>query len=441
MKSKNLLVAAIVLAALSGVVWWSKRHPESVPSSTTPTAASPKLVDIPDAQINSIAVQKKGSDAVDLDRKNGKWAITAPQQLPADQDSATSMVSSLSPLTGDSVVEDKPADISKYGLNNPSLTVTISEKNGKSDKLIFGDDVPAGSLVYAQTGSSSKVYAVSSSTKTSFDKSLNDLRDKRLLMFDSNNLTRVELDSAKSDIEFGKNGQNDWAIIKPASYRADSFQVEELLRKLADAKMDLSATDDSAKKAATDFASGTPVGSAKVTDASGTQTLDVHKNKDDYYAKSSAVTGFFKVSADLGKEMEKSLDDFRNKKIFDFGFSDPTKLELQEGASDKSLARSGTDWKMNGQTMDPGQVQAFIDKLRDLAATKFVTAGFTAPEFSVTVVSNDGKRTEKADFSKTSDGYIARRGTEPALYQLDTKTVTDMLEAGKAIKPTPGSKK
>ncbi len=64
--------------------------------------------------------------------------------------------------------------------------------------------MPAGSLVYVRVGSDPKVYAVSSSTKTSLDKSVNDLRDKRLLTFDSNNLTGVELVSAKNDVRVRK---------------------------------------------------------------------------------------------------------------------------------------------------------------------------------------------------------------------------------------------
>jgi hypothetical protein len=175
----------------------------------------------------------------------------------------------------------------------------------------------------------------------------------------------------------------------------------------------------------------------KLTDASGTQTLEVRKAKDDYYAKSSVVTGVFKVPADLGKQVEKSLEDFRNKKIFDFGFSDPTKLEIDG----KTVVRSGTDWKLNGKNQDTGSVQAWIDKLRDLSAAKFVTTGFTAPTSTVTVVSNDGKRTEKVEFVKTADGYIARRANEPGLYQLDAKAVNDMLEASRAIKPAVSAKK
>ena len=109
----------------------------------------------------------------------------------------TACVTSLSPVTADSVVEDKPTDVSKYGLSAPSLTVTIHEKKGKSDEILFGDDVPAGSLVYAQHKGDPKVYTLSSSIKTSLDKSVNDLRDKRLLTFDTNQLTRIELASAK----------------------------------------------------------------------------------------------------------------------------------------------------------------------------------------------------------------------------------------------------
>ena len=440
MKPRNLLVAAIVLAALSSLVWYSKRHP---PSSATSAALSntPKLVDIPEKDVRSIDLKKKDATAVTLDREGGKWTITAPQSWRADQDAATSLFSSLNPVSADSVVEDKAADLSKYGLNAPSLTVTVHETNGKSDTILFGDDVPAGSLVYARVNTSPKVYAVASSVKSSLDKSANDLRDKRLLTFDTNKLTRVDLLSGKSDIEFGKNNQNEWQILKPQPYRADSFQVEELLRKLSDAKMDLSGGAEAEQKAAAAYAAGSLAGSVRVADSSGTQTLDIRKNKDDYYAKSSVVTGVYKVSADLGKALDKSLDDFRNKKIFDFGFNDPTKIDFQSGPNNKSLVRSGTDWKMNGKTMDPGTVQAFIDKLRDLSAAKFVPSGFTSPALTITVTSNDGKRTERVEFSKGADGYIARRENEPALYSMEAKPVNDILDAGNAIKLAASSKK
>ena len=140
MGSKKLLVAAVILAALSGLVWWAKRHPQSTEStSTSPT--NPSVVNIPDSSVQSIDLQKKDGPQVTLQLQNGKWAITAPEPFTADQDAVKSIASSLSPVASDGVVEDKPANLSKYGLTSPSLTVTIHQKGGKSNQLLFGDDV------------------------------------------------------------------------------------------------------------------------------------------------------------------------------------------------------------------------------------------------------------------------------------------------------------
>ena len=435
MKPTNLLVAAVVLLALSGAVWWSKRHPEAASSTSTATApTSTKIIDVPDSQLQAVTIQRKDRNPVTVERKSNKWAITQPQTFATDQDDVASLASALSPVTADEVVEDKTADFAKYGLANPGLHVTVQTKKGKTDQIEFGDDVPAGSLVYARLANSPKVYAVSSSVKSSLDKSANDLRDKRLLTFDTNNLTRLELASGRSDVEFGKSNGNDWQIVRPQQFRADNFQVEELLRKLTDAKMDLSVSADTGSKLNASYATALPLTDVKVTDASGTQTLEVRKSKDDYYARSSATAGAYKISSDLGKELEKKPDDFRNKKIFDFGFSDPTKIELTGSIGEKTLTRSGTDWKSNNQTMDPGTAQALIDKVRDLAATTFVTSGFSSPQFGIAVTSNDGKRVERVEFAKAGDAYIGRRGTEAALYQLDSKGVSEILDAGKALK-------
>ena len=435
MGTKKLLIAAGLLAALSGVLWWSNKHPDWG-KTKTPETETPSLVNVPDVSLDSVDIQKKDGSKVSLEHKGGKWSITAPTVFPADQDAAGSIASALAPANGDSVVEEKPGDVGKYGLTNPSLTVTIHEKGGKSEQLVFGDDIPAGSMVYLRVSGKPKVYAVASSLKTSFDKNVNDLRDKRLLTFDQNQLTRVDLISGKTTIEFGKNGQNEWAIVQPRPYRADNFQVEELVRKLSESKMDLNAPAADAEKAQHGYAAGTPVATVKLTDSTGTQTFEARKSGDDYFGKSSVVNGAYKLAADLGKQLEKPLEDFRNKKIFDFGFSDPTKVEIQG----KAFTRSGSDWKVDGKVVDSAGVQAVIDKLRDLSAAKFVTDGFTTTASSITVVSNDGKRTEKAEFSKNADGYVVRRGSEPGLYQVEAKALDDILGASNKVKPAAGKK-
>jgi hypothetical protein len=279
-----------------------------------------------------------------------------------------------------------------------------------------------------------RVFTVASYTKSSVDKSVNDLRDKRLLTADFDKISQIELTAKKQDIVFGRN-KDAWQIVKPKPLRADNFSVEDLSRKLKDAKMDLSAAAPDAKKAAAAFASATPIAVAKITDAAGTQELQIRKSKDDYYAKSSAVAGVYKVASDLGTGLDKSLDDFRSKKLFDFGFDDPNKVEMHDGSKSYFLTKGGQDWWSDGKKMDSASVQSFVDKVREISASKFVDSGFSTTAVDVSVSSNDGKRVERVLISKNGDKYIAKRENEPSLYELDATAVTDLQKAASDVKP------
>ena len=251
---------------------------------------------------------------------------------------------------------------------------------------------------------------------------------------------------ANEDLEFGRN-QDEWQILKPKPLRADSFTVSELVRKLADARMDLTASDNDNKLAAQAFAHATPVATARLTDESGTQELQIRKNTDHqnndrqktdtYYAKSSVVDGVYKVGSDFGQALDKGLDDFRNKKLFDFGYDDPNKIELHAGSKAYFLTRGAKseDWRSNGKKMDADAVQAFIAKLRDLSADKFLDSGFTSPAVEISVLSNAGKRIEHVSFAKVGDGYIGKRDNDSTLYQISAGSIDDLQKAADAIKP------
>ena len=439
MRPRGLLIALAVLVILAGGVYWSNRQTK-IEASKPPKDASPKIVSIPETEVTQLEFKRRDSAPTIVKRGAGnKWEMVAPTSLPVDQDAASGVVNALNPLNSDQLIDEKASNLAAFGLAQPAFELTVTKKDGKTQEVQIGDEVPTGGDVYVKLAGDPKVYTMSTSTKSSLDKTAQDLRDKRLLTFDQDKLTRVELVAKKQDLEFGKNNANEWQIVKPKPLRADNWQVEELIRKLHDAKMDTSTTDADAKKAAEAFAGGTQIATAKVTDASGTQTLDVRKNKDDYYAKSSVVQGTFKIGADLGSGLDKGLDDFRNKKLFDFGFSDPTKIEVRDDATGKqaAYAKTGDKWYSGPKQVDNTSLQNFVDKVRDLAATKFVDTGFTTPIFEVTVTSNNGKRVEKVSISKNGEDYFAKRENEPSIYQLDAKAAQDLISAAKDIKEAP----
>jgi Domain of unknown function (DUF4340) len=434
MKSKGLLIASFLLLVLSAVIWWSNKKTATADKAPVETTTV-KLLNSPEDQIQNIEIKKRTGETMLLQRSNSQWQITAPKPLRADPDAVSSMLSSLSSLSSDRTVEEKAIALDQYGLTQPVIELNITDKNRRTTRLRIGDDTPAGTAVYAAIAGDPRVFALSSYKKNSFDKSPSDLRDKRLLVFDSDKVSSIELTAKKQTIAFGRS-KDQWQIVKPKPFRADGSQVEELLRTLRDTKMDLSGSEDD-KKVSAAFGSGALFATAKVTDTSGTQELQVRKNKDDYYAKSTAVEGIYKIPSGTGTGLDKGLDDFRNKKLFDFGFADPEQVELHDGPKSYFLTRSGSDWWSNGTKMDAGTVSALIDKIRDLSASKFLETGFSAPVMDLTVTSDGGKRVEKVLLSKNSDNYTAKRENESALYELNASSVSELQKSAADLKPAP----
>ena len=435
MKFRSLIVAASVLLVLAGVLYWSQ-HRKTPDQSLTATNTTPLILNIlTPANATTLTVKQRGAQPVTLVRSGSQWQITSPEQFPADSTTVSSMLTALTPLASNRVVEDKAANLAPYGLSDPAFEVDVSTKDGRNTHLLFGDDTPTGDGLYAQVAGDPRVFTVAEYAKTSLDKSLSDLRDKRLLPIESSSVSSIDLIHKGQDIDFARI-QGGWHIEQPQSYRPDGFEVDDLVQQLTSAKWDSAVSPDDAAKA---FAKAAPLATVKITGSAGTDTLDVRKDKDDYYAKSSAVPGTWKIdtssSSSLGQDLGRSLDDFRSKQLFDFGYTDPEKIEYHSGATSVDLTHTGNAWFSNGKKMDSESAEAVVTALRDLAAAKFVTSGFTHPTIDITVTSNKGQRVERVQIQPTKDGAIAKREDDSSLYSLDSATINNLTTAIAGLKP------
>ena len=436
MKIRGLLIAALVLAALAGTLYWSN-HKKPAADTVKAADTTPKVLSLKESDVSQIEIKKKGQPDLTLQKADGNWKIAAPEPLGADQSAVGSMITSLSSLDADRVIEEKAGDISGFGLKDPAFEVDVTAAGNKVYKLIVGDTAPTGNSAYAMVEGDPRVFTIANYNKTSLDKSAGDLRDKRLLTADFDKASEIELRTPKDDIAFGRN-KDAWQIVKPKPMRADSFQVDELVRSLKDAKMQTASAETDDNKDASEFAAGKLVATVKVTALNGTQTLEVRKNKNDYLAKSSALPGVYKVENKVGTSVDKKLDDFLNKKVFDFGYADPDKMEVHDGAKSYFFTRAGTDWwGADGKKLDLDSVDALLERIRDLSASKYPASGFNNPQIQLVVTSNDKKRTEKVQIAKSGDGYIAKREDEPELYEISATDVDNLQKAAAAVKVAP----
>jgi hypothetical protein len=441
MKFRGLIAAVVVLAALGGLLWWSQRHQ---PNPTPATPALPAILKIDAKDVAGVTLQQKGQPPIVLVRSGSTaWQIAEPASYRANSESTEQILSALGNLVPQRVVDEKPANLATYGLSDPAVTVAIARKNNQSIRLLLGDKTPTGDSIYAMVSGNPRVYTVEQWVDSTFSKSLNDLRDKHLLPVKTQDVNQVEILRKDQDIAVSRI-PGGWQIQKPAAYRANNYEVDDLVSQLTSATWDPATSSSEADSA---FAHGTLVATAKVTTGSGAQaetdTLEVRKAKDGTaYAKSSAVSGVWKVDASLATALDRDADSYRNKQLFSFGYTDPLNIHYHAGSTDLSLVRSSQDWYSNGRKMDQTSVEAVVSALRDLAASRFVDSGYSHPDIDLTVVSGGGQTIEKVHLQKTADGAIAKREDDPGIYVLDANPINALETAIAGVKPAaPTAKK
>jgi hypothetical protein len=438
MKFRGLLAAVVVLAALGGFLYWSQRHPNALQPKTAQTPDLPPLVHVAEEAVTGLKLNERGSAPIALvTNQPGRWEITAPITAPADSASVAHILSNLSHLRTQAVIEDHATDLGRYGLADPALTLDITQRNGQTARMILGDRTPTGEGAYAMVPGDAHVYTIPYFMDETFAQPLDKLRDKRLLPFNVDDVTAVELDRGGQAIVIDRN-QSRWQVEKPSEYRTNGIAVDSLLHDLVNAKFDSSATPE---QAAAGFAKAAPFETIKLTAGTGakaeTDTLEVRKaaSGGDFYGKASVFAGTWKLDPSIDLALTKNPDDFRNRQLFDFAFNEPLNIDYHSGSTNLTLVRSNADWFENGKKMDLVSVQTLVSALRGLAATRFAASGYTTPDIDITVTSQGGKQVEKVHLQKTKDGgAIAKREDDPTLYALDADTVNPLLSAASGVR-------
>jgi len=183
-----------------------------------------------------------GGQTVELKRTGNKWEITQPKAFGADKDAVSGFLNLLANSTIHDFVDDKPADLSKYGLGTPALTIALSSAdNQPAEVLRFGFKQPEASSnnVFARTGDNptDPVYTVPSSLITTASKSFDDLRDKTVLHFDPATVARINFKGGPVDETIERSADNKWMLTSGGkNVAAEQLVAQSLLDQMHDLK-------------------------------------------------------------------------------------------------------------------------------------------------------------------------------------------------------------
>jgi hypothetical protein len=304
---------------------------------------------------------------------------------------------------------------------------------------LIGRADPAKKGVYAMRPGESAVLLIPDETWTAVPKNLAVLRDKSVVGFDRDKVTKIEIESPKGTVTIAKDGDR-WKITAPQALAADQVEAGAVLFKLRDLRAQAFLTDD---------ASGIPRYLAKPTvrvniteqGASAPRTVLLAPSTEKRGGSLSAyaaVAGQGPVVLVDGKALEdlgRSSDDLRDRTLMS-GLEprDIKRMRVRAGGQTVVVERSGeSDWKLIEGGSGAAKSATVDNLLYSLRALKWKTIaaptgdepakyGLDAPTFEVTLLKADGSEAGALLVGKREgDQAWVKLKTAPAIYTVDVK--------------------
>jgi hypothetical protein len=434
---RSLLVLLVIAAALGGLLYYdSKREPGA------DTKKDRVFAGVEADKIEQVTVKSASGERTTLQKQASGWQMTAPSPVAADEAEISGITSNLASMDVQRVVDEQATDFKQYGLDPPN--VEVSFKSGGTDQtLLLGAKTPTGGDMYARLPGSPRVFLVSSYLETTFNKSAFDLRDKTILAFDREKADRLEIQTPDRSMTFAKEG-TDWKIASPIAARADFGTVEGILGRLNTTQMkSIAAAEVKDPKELAQYGLDKPAATVRVGAGSAQAALAVGGSAGEgaVYAKDASRPMVFTVESAVAEELMKPPDEFRVKDLFDARAFDTTRVEIARAGQTLAFEKDKDAWKQvtpAAKAADAARVDALLTALTNTRATgfedKIAATGLDAPEITVTLKYDEGKKSETVTFSRKGTDAFARRQGDPYAAKIDAASLDGIVKAADALK-------
>lgn len=306
-----LVVVAIAIAFAAA--WVGK----SEEAKTEAKEKSEKLFDFDKAHAKGLKIEKDGKLVAALSKDDKGWKIDAPVKAEADDSAVDSLLGSLSALKQKKDLGDEK-DLKPYGLDQPKLVLTVKLDDGKEQGLETGVDNTFDNTLYVQKSGDATVRVVDGYNRTALDKSLLDLRNKKVAHLDDGaDVRKIEVSGVKSPYALEK-VEGAW---KYGGANADGGAADRVVNAVKQLKATAIAAEsgDPAQ-----YGLDKPKAVAKLTVASGkdtyTRTVSIGQAKSGAvtvktYAKRDDSPVIYEVDAQILKDLEKEPFDLQDKQL------------------------------------------------------------------------------------------------------------------------------
>ena len=307
-KSTKLVSAVVVLAVLGGVYvglnTYVSKEEKTESSSEEESKTEVFSVKTDDIKSLEFIVDKK---EVTFEKKDDSWVKKDETAFPVNQTTLDSAASAIKKVEADRVLEDVE-DLTEYGLDSPSNTVTVDTADGTT-KFNIGDENTSTNQYYiSRDDDDSTVYVVAADTVSPFMNSLYDYaQGEDFPTIDSSTVKKVQVSEDK-----------------------DSYVLEE---NSDGATWDVSGDGSSDKESADTTAAG------NVTSGLGSFAFDQFVN---YNAEDLSQYGLDKPYATITVDYQEEVEDDSTDST-ESGENDSTASESDSESSDSTDTDSSSE--------------------------------------------------------------------------------------------------
>lgn len=240
---------AVLGGAYGGIVWINQNNEEkAAEQSKAEKEANTFYLSQMEEPVSISYTNSYGTFAFSYDTENETWSYDSDEHFPVTQSYLTAISSDLKSFTAERKLEEVQDDLSVYGLDNPSCTITAKGSDDIEVTIQIGSLNSYNSDYYAKVEGSDDIYTIASSYVSDISNDISALQEKESFpTITSTSITDVHLVKDGTTIDMEKE-----VTQEPATEE----ETTESVSKEAETGSESKASEEETTKAVSDSTEG-----------------------------------------------------------------------------------------------------------------------------------------------------------------------------------------
>lgn len=395
MKFKTTIILfAIFLALLAFVFLFESKKKER-------KGKEENLVDLSSDDVERILFKKEDETIGFKKDEKGEWFITEPVEAKADNYEVNRIAEDFSRLRMERVVEAEPEDLKTYEIPKKEISLWYKGKD-QPVKILIGMENPLDSTFFAKREDEKRVVLIPSYLKSLLEKKTFDFRQKDIFKFETEEVKNIQLKA--KDIQWtAKKTEEGWFFENPVKALAEKSKVESILSSLSSLRAKEFVSEAKKDEEIKKFALENPEYRIHLSIPKSNQELifSLQKKEDKVFATTSLSSKIIAAEEQILTDLEKKLEDLREKSVAEFYSWEAEKLSLKKGDLSLAVSKGKEDkWFFEPELKeeaDSSKIETFIRKIENLEAKEFVDEPKNLADYGLDVPQAEVKISVKED--------------------------------------------